>query len=290
MALPLTLAIGYFAWSGAMEELLWTTFVFPLQAVSAQAATKSVLFLARSAFWFGRLFLTMGLLSAVGLWHVLRYRRTEFDNLTIMWLVAGSVVILVQRSSWWHYHLLLLVVPLGLLAGRGVDWLAGEWPSIRVRVRVGVSIVLVAAMVPAMYVMMAKAVPLIRNDFALTQLGKERYETAVSPSYGAIRIDGSFLDESDALPGSIYVFGDPTYNYLFKRDQAIPINGWSPEYWNEDVWDRAHTDLVTVVPPYVRVASWAAELMEEHHSSTASFLETRYTILSRTPSGTWYQR
>ena len=44
----------------------------------------------------------------------------------VLWSVLGFGVIL-QQLSWWPYHYMLLVVPLGLLATRGVD----SWPHVQ---------------------------------------------------------------------------------------------------------------------------------------------------------------
>jgi len=290
LALPLIPTVAYFALQGGLDELVWTTFIYPWQAVAVPGATKSLLTLARSVWWFGWSFLPVCLLALLGLWRVVRHGRTRFDNLALVWLILGSVVILIQRSSWWTWHFLLLIVPLGLFAGRGVDWITEKWVSLRVTYKALLPLAVAAAMIPALYAMAAKTVPLVTNDLALTQHGRIQYEAAVWPIYDEVRHDGAFLDQANAATGPIYLFGDPTYNYLFDRDQAVPINGWSPQYWGDGLWNRVNEDLVRERPPYIQVAGWARELMDERHEPTADFLETEYGVLSRSSSGVWYQR
>jgi hypothetical protein len=178
MALPLTPTVAYFALQGGLDELVWTTFVYPWQAVAVPGATQSLLHLARSVWWFGWSFLPVCLLALLGLWRVLRHGRTQFDNLALVWLVLGSVVILMQRSSWWTWHFLLLIVPLGLFGGRGVDWIREQWVSLRVTYRSMFALAIVVAMIPASYAMAAKTVPLLANDLALTSHGRLQYESA----------------------------------------------------------------------------------------------------------------
>lgn len=290
VAVPFTATIGYFALNGALGDLLWTTFVYPWEAITVQGGTKDLVQLARSGWWFGWSFLPACLLALVGMWRVFRSGRTQFDNLALVWLVAGSVVILVQRSSWWTWHFLLLLVPLGLFAGQAIDWISEVWGSTRTTLRIAFSLAFVAALLPGMVALVAKAGPLVSNDFAMTETGRERYEDEIWPLYGEIRVDGAFLDEPGAEAGPIYLYGDPTYNFLFNRDQALPVNGWSPQYWDADLWDRVYDDLVEYRPPYVQVAPWAAELMVERHVQTLEFLATEYDIFSESDSGTWYQR
>ncbi|MGI9667433.1 MAG: glycosyltransferase family 39 protein [Acidimicrobiia bacterium] len=277
------------AMHGALIEALWTSFVHPLDVLGVEGVGYGAWFLRRNATWFAVMFLPVHLLALVGMWAAVRSKRYRFDLYVATWLISGGLVILVQVSSWFTWHFLLVLVPIGIFAGRGTDWLLSKWPEFSRPIRLTAVVVMMLSLVPVLYGAMLKVAPLASNGFALTADGQGAYQQAVWPEYGTFLTDAAFLNEESSPPGQIYVFGDPTYNYLFERQQAISIHGWTPQLLTDTLWDRTTEELVAARPDFIHVALWTENLVATRGQDILALLESQYRIVQKTELGTWYQ-
>ena len=288
LALPLGLVVIVLAVQGALDEAIRTSLVYPFEVLAVDGIGYGFVFLRRNVTWFAVMFLPVHVLAVLGMWRAIRGERRTFDRYAMAWLVTGTIVIVVQVSSWFTWHFLLLLVPMGLFAGRGVDWIVMTWPDFTRWVRFAFALVAVAALIPPLYGGAVKVGPLVANGFALSEAQRQAFEFDVWPYYRDFRTDGAILDDSLGHPGPIYVFGDPTYNFLFGRDQAIPVHGWTPQLLTDDVWNRVTDDLVAARPSFIHVAEWTRRLVETRSPGIAAFLASEYEIVRRSELGVWY--
>jgi hypothetical protein len=99
----------------------------------------------------------------------------------------------------------------------------------------------------------------------------------------------AFLGRRAARSGAIYVFGDPRLYYFTRRDQAVPINGWSPQLLLPAQWHDLRTELAAASPPYIFVESDDVQRVARSPEMLA-FIAHSYAPQQRTAHGTWYAR
>jgi hypothetical protein len=179
-------AMGWLFWMhGALQEFLWTTFVYPVKAFEAvPPAPYSRLFVSVARY----LALFTPWIPLVLLAGVRAFRPDEPVTTRLMctWLVAGAAVILIQRFSWWPYHMSLLFVPTGVLAVRGVD-VAWHWlqrcsslsPGLRL---VALALILLPPLGAVAFPVMSKAQAAIRA-VARGEEGIDGYQISRSAEY-----------------------------------------------------------------------------------------------------------
>lgn len=138
LAILLAAVFAYFARHDALAVVNYTFFEYPVQAVTAFADRNRLTVLKEGLHWFITTFLPLIILLFVwalaalkglkasnkslsgGLMNRIRQMDLTSVNL-ILWLLAGFGIVLAQRLSWWEYHYLLLLVPLGILAAKGIE-------------------------------------------------------------------------------------------------------------------------------------------------------------------------
>jgi hypothetical protein len=290
---PLLITAGYFAKSGALGPLVYTSFQYPLLAVreTAQLDRRSQLLAGFQWFldWFAPL-LALGVIGAWGAWR--RSRDFLTANLAL-WVAVGLFVIYLQRLSWWAYHYLLLFVPLGILAAKGVDVL---WEHLResappfggraLRIVMMASLALLLS--PVAYSWLVDALMLAHHRFALRQEDRLKLQERIDPRYSTLRKDTAFLLAPNSLPGDIYVFGSYRYYTASGRNQAIALNAESPELLTPEQWNQITEQLARVVPPYVFVANDVQIMPAMAASRLPNLIDVRYRVLQPTSDGIWY--
>lgn len=288
-AMPTGLVMIYLLGNGALDDFLWTSFVYPIDALGVPGSQKPVSELVESAKEFARGYRLTGVLGLVGIGRFLGAPRPRSDwvSLSMLWLSAGSLVILIQRTAWWSYHFLLLFVPLALVGGYAFDWLVG-WVRVSIPRLVAAGVVGLLLLASGVAVLVERTEPLMEHGFAIAETDRSAYRAEFDPDY-RLRADyGSFLVSPGAAEGPIYVYGNPLYFYLSDRRIASSVHGWSTQFWTETLWERVLEDLDERTPPYVLMAR--EERVRRLHPETLAFLNDRYTILESDPElGTWYQ-
>ncbi len=292
LAIVVGVIAGWFGINGATTGFLSVTLAYPVLA-SAEIAGAPLSRLARSAGWYALAAAPWLLLAAAA---GVRWRGRRADWMTVQlaaWVVVGAAVILVQRFSWWEYHFTLFIVPVGLLAVRGADGLIEAAQPSRRRV--------VAVLAAGLLFVTPVAVAGVRTwraDFeplaVLGSLGDPAVllasHRARSDTYEEIWQDTRFLVGPDALPGPIYVFGDPLYLQLSDRDQAIPTHGWSWEMLLASQWAALPDDLAAAAPAYVFLDDDYRELVSDRAPAVSTWLATQYESIAGVGDGAWYRR
>jgi len=214
--------------AGALEPMLWASFVWPLEALEAiRTAARSRLL--RAAAWLVAGFAPWLLFAAVGI-----VTRSRLALLMVAWIAAAVALILVQSLSWWDYHMLLLFPPIGVLAVLGIDRSVG---FIGDRAGGPGAVVPLVATVLALTLastqltpFLTKARPLIGATLVDHQ-GTAAYQRVVSDRYKAARGVVGLLMTTDDLPGSVFVYGDPLIQFMLDRKPAPAASGMVNDWW-----------------------------------------------------------
>jgi hypothetical protein len=284
--------VASFAVAGALDAFAWATFAYPVVA-TAEIAMAPWSRLARSAAWYATASAPWLILAAAA---GVRWRGRQREWMTVqlvVWIVMGVAAVLVQRFSWWEYHFILFIVPVGLLAIRGADGIiAAVRPDRRHATALVLAIVLVAAPVAASGVRLGTAgvAPIEVLGSAGDEAALLAHHRATSDTYDEIWRDTRFLLEPDAIPGPIYVFGDPLYLQLSDRVQAIPTHGWAWEMLVGAQWASLPGELDAAGPAYVYLDDDYRGLVEDRAPAVSTWLAARYEAIGGVGDGIWYER
>lgn len=296
MLLPLTILFCYFAASGTLSLLAYAFFEYPSRAM-AELPRPGFDRLLNGLRWFIGWSAPLMALAFVGV--SLSHGRSLLTINLALWFFVGLGVILIQGLSWWEYHYLLLLIPLGLLAAKGLDILWGHgkkygmsFPRWRTRVAAAFSLALLFS--PLLVTLALKSLSLARHGFALRREERLRYQSIVSKDYSAVSDyktaleEIAFLSEPTSLPGKIYVCGNPVYYYLSQRDQAIAANGWMLELFLPEQWAEMNEQLEEARPSYLFISAEYPEIIQSRSPSTARLIEENYSVMRRSNAGIWY--
>jgi hypothetical protein len=313
VALPIALTLTYFAWHGALAQVIYCFVQWPTMAV-AQLPARGFYHLAINTLWFVKGFAPTLLLA--GVWLIVMARRyamarrtglrlkpllSDVDPLLagmVAWLVLGSVVVLVQRLSWLEYHFVLFFAPLGVLAALGVDELLA---LVRSRLRghipnIAVTLVTALLFAPMLWGLLGKAARWASFNFTLTPSSQLRYQGAISPIYQIAQTEMAFLQEQESSmqkpAHNLFVFGHPVFYTLSGRAQTLVSNGWVIEQYLPDQWRQLHAELWANTPDYIFVTTdyGYRTILAAHATDLGHILQQRYIILRHTDAGTWYAR
>jgi hypothetical protein len=278
---------------GNLAGLLWTSFVYPFQAVGQIEPTDVHTLLRAVRWWLIRFapWILLAVIALVPLRSSLRDRRTA---MLLGWTLVALVMISVQVYSWWPYHFLLLVVPVGILAVRGMDRLLAavrerSTPS-ETGMKMVTALAILAATVPGLLFWLPKArhftASLLDGDLAKPGV----YQSLMSVPYRYYARDGAFLNEADAKPGTIYVLGSPLYLLLSGRKAAIPTNGWSWAKLVPSQLERIPRELAAAAPAYVYITREMAVVVSRCCAAIPEWLGREYSTLKADRQGTWFVR
>lgn len=289
-----TFAVAVAAWLGATAALAGqkivfdTFFVYPMQ-ISRIMPTAPLHRLVDSIGTYALGVALVIVLAAIG--------AARGDNpwkaLCAAWIAGGAFVILLQRQSWWKYQLDLFDVPLGILAAFGIDtfckWREEE-PAHRARpVNALAAIVLVLLTLPTLRHQAATMRDLARSGFARDAQAQQHFQTLIDPHDRTIA-QTRFLLGSTALPGDIYICGNPRYYLAANRRQAVSINGWSMELLLPQQWKQLTLELEDKRPGYMFVDQYYRKLIPSRSPAMAREIAARYRLLRSGTLGDWYER
>jgi hypothetical protein len=99
----------------------------------------------------------------------------------------------------------------------------------------------------------------------------------------------AFLNVPGAQPGAVYIFGDARLYYFSGRDQAVAINGWSPQLLLPEQWHELHAQLVAAAPPYVMVETDDVVRLKRS-TEISAYLTAAYRPAYTARDGIWYER
>lgn len=273
MALPLAAVALWLLVTGTFE-LVWFTWVeYPPQVLGLGARPLSRLVGSGWAF-----VVSFAPIGALAMYRVLNGARKgrELTWLAVAAILGGLVAVVAQL--WWSYLFFVLVGPLALLAVQGAGDLAGV---ARLRA-VGLVVVLVLS-VPAVVWTVEKAV----DASALVAGGSVHELRSGFRSYREPLEELAYVTVEEGQ--SVYVLGDPSIIYLSDTVQGAPVNGWSPEFWTEDLWHQVAEDLVAGDIDWLYIDDDARALGDERAPFFEEQIDTAFGLVVDTGSGRWME-
>lgn len=275
---------------GALDELIWTTFVYPPQALATsppahyvRLAESLMFFATYYAVWIGFI-----VFAAMMWW---REERDLLTSLLFVWLVLGLGIILIQRFSWWQYHFLNLFAPAGILGVRGLSDLIRMLTRESTSKYAGatfLSIMLAFPLVGSLAVPAGQKVRAYIKVFIADHRNVADFKRTISQDYPGIEHSIRFLADKTALRGPIYVFGDPLYYYLSGRELALPTTGWAWPYYLVSQWKQLPAQLDEARPAYIYVDILNRRLIDKRNDEVRAFIDTHYLALLKDHKGVWY--
>lgn len=299
-AIPLGLMLAVLGAQGLLPDAWYTWVVFPAK-VTSQIHTLPFKALEESFHWFFERWSAVLALALIGAWTSLRGRQRSLARLLLAWLVVGFGLILVQKFSGWEYHLMLFLVPLGLLAARGVDALWRPLSELRPPQAAGERRLLLLLATLAVFAnplsgVLVKTAELLKDRFVLTRAMRTRHMLRVSQGGGYYRfaLESEFLRAPGARPGGIYVIGNPLVAWLGGRETSVPrFGGILFEYMSAEEWAATAQRLETTATPYVFLEAPKLEQLEKARPRTAPILDelaAHYRVMRTSRYGTWFER
>ena len=295
LLIPAALAAGYFVWHHEGGIFWWTLVEYP-----------SRIFLAKKSLWLGRFreglqfFVDkFAVLMALGIWGMVGSPRTRHapDDAPSSCLVGGRAWSDLPPNA----LLVGISLPIALRTLRNSGrkrfrYFVGPNEPTRQKFGLRTSIVLrslglVLLFSPALLSLANKTERLARADFALSIDQQVRFRRKYSPDYKEALDEVAFLKEPGALPGDIYVFGDPLLIYLSGRGQAIALNGLTafvPGYLPQQ-WTQILEQLGTTRPPYIFVEKEPQDWVRKGSPEVMAFIERNYVVFRQSKMGVWYQ-
>ncbi len=275
---------------GALDELLWTAFEYPPQALAATPPAPYYRLLEAVRF-FLTYYLPLSGFIVVAVVHWWRSDRDVFTSLLIAWLVVGLCLILIQRFSWWPYHFLMLFPPAGILGVRGIDNLI-RYLLVPTQPRgpspMGLATLLIIPVIGAVAIPGGQKVTPYLKVFVEQRGDVLDFQKIINATYATAHRSTRFLVDKTALPGRIYVLGDPLYYYLSDRRPALPIIGWPWAYFLQTQWDRVAGQLDAARPPYIYVDKKNRKMMEVRGGGVDEFIDEHYIKLFDDDNGSWF--
>ncbi len=290
--IPLLIVCAYFAWRGGLNELYFTSFVWPVRALGHMPLAGAGRLHTGLEFFIDGFapLLALGFLGAWWSW------RKRFDIVTInllLWIVVGAAAILVQRRSWWPYHYMLLFVPLGILATRGVECL---WEQLQIsgvveflteRRRV-LTVALILLFSPVILPILTDTGLLAGYRFALTSQWRRKFQNRYPNSqYPGVLAETEFLSKPGTLPGPIYVGGSPLFYLLSGRQPAIALSYGLDDLLPEQ-WIAFHKQLTQARPAYLFLYPEFHDWIQTSSPQTLRFIDQNYSVIHTSATGTWY--
>lgn len=278
--------VGYFALHGALPEFLWTTFGYPVEALKEVPLPPTERL--RSSFeWTLDAFLPFSPLILLGLTTIRRARQPVLALGVVLYLLMGTVLIVLQKFSWWEYHQVLLFPPLGLLATLGLDRITGAWRAAR---RSRHAIALVALIISALpfWALVRQSYGKITDLTAALQMdSKASLSIRLDEKYRKMWMSTAFIRRRNSYPGSVYVLGDPRYVLLSHRRQAIPVHGHAWLHLPAQLWQRLPSELIAAEPAYFFLSDYDRRILRLRSPELLEFLDSRYHYARKGPGGRW---
>ena len=273
-ALILIPFVAWVFWNDLGEIVRFTWFEYPPKMLGVESRPPqrlvdgTVLFLTRYA--------ALLVLAVVGL--VIRGRRRS-DLALLLWLsvLLGGLVVVLQL--WWSYLLFVVAAPAAGLAVLGADALFSSGSRRKI---VAIVAVVALATLPAA-ALGARKVGRIVGLASGESLVEYR---SFSPTYTDALAEANAIAITEREP--IYILGDPLTMQIPGANQAIPVNGWSPEFWTPSIWREVADQLATSDVAALFIRDSVARLSEERAPWFLPEIAESYEFAVGTGFGSWY--
>ncbi len=207
------------------------------------------------------------------------------------WILGAVICVLIQRFSWWPYHWQLFYLPTAVMAALGADcclsWLGSRWKfGERAKVLI-VLIALIPFVVAYSQVLTERKTLLDKHHTEISQSDYTGFRAAVSSRYARAAAIVAALPE-DVQYQSVYVMGDPLIYVILDARQAIPIHGWSLEFFSPPDWAKLVAQLESNDAQAIFLTSGYQNLVDEKAPEIRDFLASRYLRGPELDTGEWY--
>ena len=282
---PLLVTLLAVSQGGHLGYVLHTWFVVPPR-IAALPDMRTANALSTGVRQFALSYAPCIALAAFAVVARLRRNGDPLDLAFVVWIVTGIGMIL--SDFWWAYLWMHIVVPVGALAVLGLDELVSQFPRrYSGRVKQGFALLLSGGLLLSVGPLLVAGSVWRSQLTALVQHGLHGPEKYRQKYYSEAATDLKRLNKSMAAR-SMTVLGNPTILYLANQDQAIPLNGWSPEIFLPEHCLSLKEQLSARPPDVVFVSSkfW---LNVRRRCGQAYDPVSHYRILTSTPRGAWFK-
>ena len=284
ISMPIIPVLLYWASTGMLGDAFYTMVQHPVIMVK-NLPKKPFMTLIKSIFSWFRRFAPLTVLSVLAIVRMIRTKKLDYLMIQmIVWLGLGLITISIQTQSWWRYHFFLLLVPIVVLAAKGID-LALQSPSRRWD-RGLVAVCLLGIVGFNVLAVGKMGLAMTRSGFPFAPETQLAYQTQLSPTYALAEQEVKFVNEPGRKPGPIYVIGDPTLYVLSNRTQAIPLLGTISAILLPDQWTLMQTQLKTARPAYLYIVNDDVQYIP---AEFFEFLKQMYSPARKTIGGNWYE-
>ena len=307
--IPIALVIFYFAQNDSLSILWYTTFVYPYNAVNDTTLTETdrIYILKNGIIWFLKSYFPVISLTFIFLLLKIKFlftgwRKKKWLDISpksflflglFMWSFLGLVVILIQRFSWWEYHYSLLMLPLGILAVKGVENFFEEiktnsrflWKT---PVQISLVIMIMLLFIPTARKLAHKVRQYTQME--TVNIGQKELQItgANTDDYKFIAAETRFLTVENQKP-KIFVMGEALYYHLSNSSPAISTNGYMPALFTDVEWRKLNREMEEKKPEYVYVAEFRFELIQEKNPEFMNMLNNNYSVYSTSDKGVFYK-
>jgi hypothetical protein len=278
-AVPLLAVYAWLAVDGALGAALHTWFVDSV-AMGAAPGTRSLPRLLEGA---GRYLAWTAPVAVAAAWQAVVgiRRRDPLDTAMATWILLDVLAISGQFGWWYQWY--FLTAPLLVLAARRADALL-TGPPLRRRTPA-----IVAACAVAAPMLVHGAVwlgPTVLDGGGLTAASRERIDDRVA-DYDTVR--GEAAAAGLRPEDSLYVLGDPLYNYLTDHPLSVRTVGWAYDLMADYQWDDLGREIATTRPTMVFVEDMARDWVRDRGPAVTREFARDYDTVRVSSEGVWYR-
>jgi hypothetical protein len=285
--MPIAPVMLYWASQNVLLDVYQTLITYPVQMVK-NLPKRSFMTLIATIFSSMRRITPVSILAGVAIFHLIRSKRFDFlMTQMIVWVGLGVLTISVQTQSWWRYHFFLVLIPVAILAAKGIDLALRPESRFRIWQQRLVAGCLLGMVGLNLWAFGAIGSAMARSGLPVTAETQLAYQKLRSINYTQASEDSQFLNEPGRKPGPIFVIGDPTVYILANRTQAIPLLGTIAEILLPQQWTLMAEQLEKARPNYIYIEEDNLRFIPP---TFLTYLNREYQKAGTTAIGAWYER
>jgi hypothetical protein len=275
--------ILYSIHNGVLEKEIYTFFVLPPKLVNELPNLKGPGIFISSGLRFVKKFFPIIVLAIPGIFMHSANQRPLVIKL-IIWLVAGALVIFLQKTSYWDYQYQLLIFPLGILSVIGIDSILTKYS----RYKITLAGVFFIILMPFLFYTLKKSWFFYKYNPLHTE-NRLAYKDHYMKKYLSLKEDIKFADSIEQKD-EIYIIGNPLYYYFSKRPQPVSYNGWSLEFYLDEQYNELTKQLNTALPEYILISTPDIKVIQVRAMILKTFLDNNYSLFKKSELGIWMER
>jgi hypothetical protein len=278
-AVPLLAVCAWLAVDGALGAALHTWFVDSV-AMGATPGSRSLPRLLEGA---GRYVAWTAPVAVAAAWQaVVGIRgRDPLDIAMATWIVLDVLAVSGQFGWWYQWY--FLTGPLLVLAARRADALLTHPPVRRRALAIAAACAVAAPMLAHGAVWLGGTV---LDGGGLTAASRERIDDRVA-DYDTVR--GEAAAAGLRPEDSLYVLGDPLYNYLTDHPLTVRTDGWAYDLMAAYQWDDLAGEIRASRPAMVFLQEPAPDWVRDRGPAVTRELARDYDTVRVSSEGVWYR-